>query len=331
MMVVISILMRHRVLELSRSGISGRKIAQQLCISHGAVQKLINKCKFGFPIENKSKSGRPRKLSARMCKKLIISSRRCPMKTARQLMVDEGLSGIASVDTIKRELRRGGLFGRIAVKKPLLTPRQIRKRKHWCSERRAWTNCKWKSVIYSDECKLELHPNTRQYVRRCKGSRIQPNCISQTRKFSKSLMVWGAIRGDGTRTLIRCDGNVDSFEYQRLLNLALPTIYTSRNLFQHDGASCHRSRSTTNFLAQKRIRVLPDWPPQSPDLNVIENLWVDLKERIKNKKPNSLEELWDIAKREWANIPNEDIAKLYDSIPRRLRAVLQNKGGHTDY
>ena len=157
------------------------------------------------------------------------------MKTARQLMIDADLSGIASIDTVKRELRRGGLFGRIAVKKPYLSGAHIKKRKAWCLERKQWTLTQWTSVIFSDQCKLDLHPNRREYVRRPKRSRVQPRCISQTRKFSQSIMVWGAIRGDGRRVLILCDGNVDSNEYQRILSEGLPTIYGPRTSFNRMG------------------------------------------------------------------------------------------------
>jgi hypothetical protein len=238
---------------------------------------------------------------------------------------------VVSVDTIKRELRRGGLFGRIAVKKPQLSSTQIKKRRLWCVERRAWTIDKWKSVVFSDECPLPLRPNQRQYVRRPKGNRIHPNYISGTYKFSPSLMVWGAIRGDGKRVLIRCERNVDSFEYQRILGLALPSIYTTRCLFQQDGASSHRSRSTTEYFTSKAIRVLPSWPPQSPDLNIIENLWDYLKQRVHLSKPSTLDELWEVAKREWAAIPQDTIGKLYESLPRRVSAVLASKGGNTRY
>ena len=41
-------------------------------------------------------------------------------------------------------------------------------------------------------------------------------------KHSVKLMVWGGMRGDGHRTLVRCSKNVDSIEYQRILLIGLP-------------------------------------------------------------------------------------------------------------
>jgi transposase len=270
-MAIIQLHKRRQVIHLHREGISGRQIAQQLQISHTAVQKIVKKHKTGFGVENKPRPGRSRCLSSRMSHRIVICARKDPKKTARVIQTDVGLSGVVSIDTVKRELRRAGLFGRIAVKKPRLTTAHIKKRKQWCLDRRTWTVDKWKSVVFTDECLLNLNPNKREYVRRPKGARIHPNYTTATTKFSPRLMVWGAIRGDGKRILVRCERNVDSFEYQRIFGLALPSLCTSRYLFQQDGASSHRSHSTTRYLLDKAVRVLPDWPAQSPDLNIIEN------------------------------------------------------------
>ena len=89
--------------------------------------------------------------------------------------------------------------------------------------------------------------------------------------------------------------------------------------------------ATAKQYLEQMVRVVNDWPPQSPDLNVIENLWTILKRRIDGKAPKTADELWNCAKTEWNLIPNESFEKLYDSLPRRVESVLATKGGNTKY
>ena len=46
-------------------------------------------------------------------------------------------------------------------------------------------------------------------------------------------------------------------------------------IFQ-DNAPCHVSRRTNQWKTENDIPTL-EWPPQSPDLNIIENVWIVIK------------------------------------------------------
>ena len=105
------------------------------------------------------KSGKPRLIDARKSRLLIQKSNERPKMTARQLQVELGLNKICSIDTVKRQLRPNGLFGRVAAKNPLLTQKHVNKRKRWCEDKASWTIVQWNKVIFSDECKIELNQN----------------------------------------------------------------------------------------------------------------------------------------------------------------------------
>ena len=100
-----------------------------------------------------------------------------------------------SQSTMKRILRDRGLFGRVAAKNPALSRQQIKKRTTYCKQHQDWNINEWSAVIFSDESKIELNPESREYVRRPNNQRYNPRYTSKTVKFGgKSLMVWDAIK-----------------------------------------------------------------------------------------------------------------------------------------
>ena len=172
----------------------------------------------------------------------------------------------------------------------------------------------------------------RMLVRRRIGSRLQNNLVCRTMKYGGySIMLWGAIKGDGSRVLIKCPRTLNSSGYQTVLDEGLTPLYDASNIFMQDNAPCHKSASTLAYLERKKVCLLSDWPPQSPDLNIIENLWAQLKRKVSERFPRNSSELWNFAKEEWYNIHNDAIYKLFDSIPRRLKAVIKNHGRHCKY
>jgi transposase len=108
----------------------------------------------------------------------------------------------------------------------------------------------------------------------------------------------------------------------------------SRNngLFQEDNARPHKTKVASSFCAEKNLHIL-SWPAQSPDLNPIENLWAEVKKKIRNKKkkPTNLAELERDVKNAWKAIPKRLIENLIDSMPARIQAVIAAEGGLIKY
>ena len=145
---------------------------------------------------------------------------------------------------------------------------------------------------------------------------------------------------DGFHDFILLDGKVKADDYIQLLkdNL-LPVIsnyfHGQPFIFQQDGASIHTAGQVKHFFKTKNIQVL-EWPPQSPDLNIIEHVWCYLKEIMK-KLPvaSSKQELWShvevAVERMWSQELTEKINELYESLPNRMQAVIAAHGGNTTY
>ena len=111
----------------------------------------------------------------------------------------------------------------------------------------------WRNVVFSDESSFELHGSGRVYVRRPPGHRCNPKyTIKTTGGVRKKLMVWGAIREDGERILVRITGTVNSDKYIQILKDHLLDFMYLGEIFQPDNAPAHKSQKKLhNFLPSR--------------------------------------------------------------------------------
>jgi transposase len=80
-----------------------------------------------------------------------------------------------------------------------------------------------------------------------------------------------------------------------------------------------------------RVEVLANWPPNSPDLNPIENLWGILEAEVAAKQCDTFEEFQDAVVHACSHVPKPTLCKLIGSMPKRIAQVLQNGGDMTKY
>ncbi|GFX43114.1 hypothetical protein TNCV_2711581 [Trichonephila clavipes] len=70
---------------------------------------------------------------------------------------------------------------------------------------------------------------------------------------------------------------------------------------------------------------------QSPDLNVIENLWSQLEKAVHEHEITNNEVLKKVPREEWAKLSVETTKALVKSMPRSLQAVIKAKDYATKY
>ncbi len=74
-----------------------------------------------------------------------------------------------------------------------------------------------------------------------------------------------------------------------------------------------------------------DWPSMPPGLNPIEHLWGILKQKVEELKVSNIPQLCDVVMEKWKRTPVANCEALVNSIPKRVKALPENNGGHTKY
>ncbi len=152
-------------------------------------------------------------------------------------------------------------------------------------------------------------------------------CLLPTVKHGGgSVMVWGCMSAAGTGELQFIEGTMNANMYCDILKQSMiPSLRRlgRRAVSQHDNDPKHTSKML-------RVKVM-DWPSMSPDLNPIEHLWGILKRKVEERKVSNIHQLHDVVMEEWKRTPVATCEALVNSMPKRVKAVLENNGGHTKY
>lgn len=251
--------------------------------------------------------------------------------------VEEELGKSCHPETIRRVLREHDFNGRVARKKPFISDKNRKCRLKFAQDNLHKDNAYWNTVLFCDESKFNIFGSDgASYVWRKPNTELQAKNLKATVKHGGgSVMVWACMSAAGVGNLQFIETTMDKTAYLEILKANL--LQSAEKLgiadvfrFYQDNDPKHKAGIVQTWLIWNCPHVVHP-PAQSPDMNVIENLWAILDTNIRKRKISNKSDLKTALTEEWEKITPQVTQKLVESMPKRLKMVVDQKGGHTKY
>lgn len=315
--------------EISK-GKSSLQISKDLKRDHRTIKKV---CQNGIQPRKKKSQAEFRTLTNRDLSHIRREIIRNPHASSSFIFRAAG-APMVSRETRCKALRK---FADVKnrIKKPILTKKHKEKRVKWAKK---YMKTDFRKVLFTDESRFTLdgpdgwargwvckQRDSRQFVKRQQGG--------------GGIMIWAGIVGSELVGPFKVEDGVkmNSKSYCDFLEQNLfewldnqPLAKHKSLIFMQDNAPSHASKFTKTWLQEKGFvgDSYMDWPPNSCDLNPIENLWSTLKRDIysNGRQFNSKHELWQAVKIAASNLSVATIANLTSAVDNRLLKVIEKKG-----
>ncbi|GFX08848.1 transposable element Tc1 transposase [Trichonephila clavipes] len=332
---------KGRIVGMLESSRSHTEVSRILNVDQSVISRLWQRFQRTGDVTRQPVSGRPRVITPRQDRYLVISARRQRGSTARTLgsALTVATGKRISRQTVYRRLNHVGLYARRPTLCIPLTSAHNRARLNWSLKHQHWSVGEWANVMFSDESQFSLSSDSRRVtIWRERGTRFEPRSITERHYFpSRGVMVWAGIMMDGRTDLHFFDtGSVTAQRYRdevlesyvRLFRGAVGPDF----IFMDDNAPCHRVVLIDDFLETENIQRM-SWPVNSPDLNPIEHVWDMLGRQIAalSHPPSSVTELKRALQEAWNRLSPQLIHHLIAGMVNRCAAFLAVRGDHAPY
>ena len=323
---------RQTIAALQRLGKTQAEIVRLTRLSRSVVRRWMERAASGQGLEDRPRTGRRSVLDLPRARTLVRRMKNRPGHSIRREAARlRGDGTPVSYSTVRRVVRNAGLRPLRQRKHPDVNPAQKMTRLQFARDH---LNNDWDKVIFSDEHDIYLQAHAGKVWAR------SPTDVPHvpTKAHPLRVRVFGAISARGALSLEFYDHNLNAAAYTSILEKSL--LPAAQELFgqddwtfQQDAARPHTAQSTQTWLQQN----VPDffskyeWPAKSPDLNIIENVWAWLDNKVQERHPKTLQGLRRVVQNVWDTLTPEMLSPYYQSMSARLRAVIRARGGTTRY
>ena len=175
-------------------------------------------------------------------------------------------------------------------------------------------------VIFTDEKIFDTNDGRRKmWVRR--GQKAAPR---QKVRWAPRCQVWGAV-GVGWRYLVILQ-NDTSITSEMYIETLKEVDFPPNRIFQQDGATAHTARASKEYIESAMSELLKTWPPNSPDLSPIENVWSMVQGAVDEQTPSDKPSLIRCVRKAWSRLSQNVIDKTVLSFDSRLKECIRLKG-----
>ena len=317
---------------LHPAGIFKSLKSEGLLVSLSSITRMIKKLRLTGSVANLPRSGRPKKLSMEAKAFIDQQMRKNDEMTSAKIKKKLAKRGISvSSSTVRRSRKeQGWTLQRTAYCQLIRDANKVKRLEF--AQRVLESGDTFHNVIFSNECSISLQ----SYRRTCFRMADEPTKRKPKPKHPLKVHVWGGISRHGATKICIFDGIMDADLFCNILQTTLVPFIRNKlpdHRFMQDNDPKHTSRRAQAFFEEERI----NWwrtPPESPDLNPIEDLWHELKFYLESKvKPRNKQELVDGIKKFWERkVTPEKCAKYIDHVLHKVvPAVVEARGAATKY
>jgi transposase len=330
-------LQRWSIVALHNDGRNNAYIAEHLGVHRHTVRRVLRRWRASGAVHSGARQGRPRCTDEALDTAIAFTARvdifTSPRQIKRKLQLEP------SISTIDRRLQEAGLFGRVAAHKRSYSEAEVRKRLSFAEGYKDWSVEKWSTVLMSDEkCFFGNGFCGRIWVRREKGERYNPKYTVHKVAHPVKVNVWACFCGRGPGYIYIFNETMDAVLMKKILSenlLPSAALYFEDDppeqwWLLHDNDKKFNSALVKEFLHTRGVSLI-EFPPYSPDLNPMENLWDTMARAVEKHSCETIEELQDAVAEEWEKLDRSALLKLAESMPARCQAVIDVRGWHTKY
>ena len=329
---------RRRVVTFFEKGMCVKDIQKRLeeeniSVTRQTLYRLIRKFETRGMIADLPRRKRSRKITSEMLEIIDSELQQNDELTSQQLRshLQERFPSLhVSLPTIKRARKAKGWVCTRPHYCQVVRDLNKRKRFLWCHHLKN-TNEKFQNIVFTDECTVQLERHSRLCFRKQRQYRV----LKPRAKHPVKLHVWGGISSRGATSIVMFSGIMDAPRYQQILEAGLlpflSECFPDGHRFQQDNDPKHCSNHIGKFFTEQGV-VWWRTPPESPDLNPIENVWGSMKQYLRTiYKPRNLETLKEGIQQFWNTLTPEVCRRYINHLNKVVPKVIEVRGEPSGY